>query len=71
MNVVLNITFRLLEHHIQNGVVERKNRTLHEMARTMLNENDLPKYFWGKAVNISCHDLNRVLIGLTLKQDTL
>ena len=29
----------------QNGVVERKNRTLQEMARTMLNENDLPKYF--------------------------
>ena len=29
----------------QNGVVERKNRTLQEMARTMLNENGLPKYF--------------------------
>ena len=29
----------------QNGVVERKNRTLKEMARTMLCENNLPKYF--------------------------
>ena len=29
----------------QNGVVERENRTLQEMARTMLNENDLLKYF--------------------------
>ena len=29
----------------QNGVVERKNRTLQEMARTILNENGLPKYF--------------------------
>ena len=29
----------------QNGVVERKNRTLVEMARTMLSENDLPRYF--------------------------
>ena len=29
----------------QNGVVERKNRTLQEMTRTMLNENNLPKYF--------------------------
>ena len=29
----------------QNGVVERKNRTLQEMARIMLNENNLPKYF--------------------------
>ena len=29
----------------QNGVVESKNRTLQEMSRTMLNENNLPKYF--------------------------
>ena len=29
----------------QKGVVERKNRTLQEMARIMLNENNLPKYF--------------------------
>ena len=27
----------------QNGVVERKNRTLEEMARTMLCENNLPR----------------------------
>jgi len=30
----------------QNGVVERKNRSLEELARIMLNENSLPKYFW-------------------------
>ena len=29
----------------QNGVVERKNRTLVEMSRLMLCENELPKYF--------------------------
>ena len=29
----------------QNGMVERKNRTLEEMARTMFYENNLPKYF--------------------------
>ena len=29
----------------QNGVVERKNRTLIEMARTILCDNHLPKYF--------------------------
>ena len=46
----------------QNGVVERKNRTIQEMARTMLNENDLPKYFWAEAVNTSCYVLNHVLI---------
>ena len=29
----------------QNGVVERKTRSLEELARTMLNESKLPKYF--------------------------
>jgi len=29
----------------QNGVVERKNRSLEEGARTLLNETRLPKYF--------------------------
>ena len=29
----------------QNGLVERKNRNLQEIARTMLNEHSLPKYF--------------------------
>ena len=46
----------------QNGVVERKNRVLQEMARSMLNENDLPKYFWAEAVNTACYVVNRVLI---------
>ena len=32
------------------------------MARTMLNENALPKYFWIKAVNTACYVLNQVLI---------
>ena len=46
----------------QNGVVERKNRTLQEMARTLLSESDLPKYFWAEAVNTSCYVMNRVLL---------
>ena len=46
----------------QNGVVERKNRTIQEMARSMLNEISLPKYFWAEAVNTSCYILNRVFI---------
>jgi len=33
-----------------NGVVDRKNRSLEELARTMLNESKLPKYFWADAV---------------------
>ena len=38
----------------QTGVVARKNRTLKEMARTMLCKNNLPKYFWAEAINTSC-----------------
>ena len=44
----------------QNGVVERKNRTLVEMDRTMLHEYNLPLYFWAEAVNTSCYISNRV-----------
>ncbi|GJZ64641.1 retrovirus-related pol polyprotein from transposon TNT 1-94, partial [Tanacetum coccineum] len=32
-----------------NGVVERKNRTLQEMSRTILNEQSLPQKFWCNA----------------------
>ena len=46
----------------QNGVVERKNRTLEEMTRTMLCENNLPRYFWAEAINTVCYILNRALI---------
>ena len=52
----------------QNGVVERKNKTLQEMSRTMLNENNLPKYFWVEVVNTSCYVLNRILLRLILKK---
>ena len=52
----------------QNGVVERKNRTLEEMARTMLCEGNLPKYFWAEAINKACYILNRVLIRPILKK---
>ena len=46
----------------QNGTVERKNKTLQEMTRIMLNEHNLPKYFWVEAVNTSCYVLNRILL---------
>ena len=46
----------------QNGVVERKNRSLEELVRTMLSESSLPKYFWADAVSTSCYVMNRVLI---------
>ncbi|GJR40230.1 retrovirus-related pol polyprotein from transposon TNT 1-94 [Tanacetum coccineum] len=45
-----------------NGVVERKNRTLQEMSRTMLNEQYLPQKFWCNVVDTSTYILNRILI---------
>ena len=44
----------------QNGVVERKNKVIQEMARVMLNTKSMAKSFWGEAVNIVCHTLNMV-----------
>ncbi|KAJ0901311.1 putative RNA-directed DNA polymerase [Helianthus annuus] len=45
----------------QNGVAERKNRTLIETARTMLADSKLPINFWAEAVSAACYTLNRVL----------
>ncbi|GKC82591.1 putative ribonuclease H-like domain-containing protein [Tanacetum coccineum] len=46
----------------QNRVAERKNKTLIEVARTMLAYSKLPITFWAKAVNIACYVQNRVLV---------
>ncbi|WVZ93409.1 LOW QUALITY PROTEIN: hypothetical protein U9M48_039389, partial [Paspalum notatum var. saurae] len=46
----------------QNGVVERKNRTLVEMARTMLDEHRIPRRFWAEAVNTVCYIANRIFL---------
>ncbi|GJU01974.1 retrovirus-related pol polyprotein from transposon TNT 1-94 [Tanacetum coccineum] len=45
-----------------NGVVERKNRTLQEMARIMLNEQSIPQKFWCNTIDTSTFILNRILI---------
>ncbi|KAI3665009.1 hypothetical protein L6452_43625 [Arctium lappa] len=46
----------------QNGVVERRNRTLAEAARTMLSQSDLPLFLWAEAVSTACHTQNRSII---------
>lgn len=43
----------------QNGVVERRNRTVMEMARCMLKGKGLPNQFWAEAVNTAVYILNR------------
>ena len=46
----------------QNGVVERRNITLVEMARTMLIESNLSRKFQAEAVNTSCYIVNRAMV---------
>ena len=43
----------------QNGVVERKNRTVISMVRAMLKAKDLPRELWGEAVSTAIYILNR------------
>ncbi|CAL8157373.1 unnamed protein product [Prunus armeniaca] len=43
----------------QNGVAERKNRTIVEMAKCMMFEKSMPLEFWAEAVNTVVYILNR------------
>jgi hypothetical protein len=66
-----NVSFDLfyLEHDVdqqfsapcvpqQNRVVERKNHTLVDMARAMLDEDRTPRRFWADAISIACYISN-------------
>ncbi|KAA0048162.1 ty1-copia retrotransposon protein [Cucumis melo var. makuwa] len=44
----------------QNGIAERKNRTLKEMMNVMLLSSDLSDNMWGKAALSSCFVLNKI-----------
>nr|GEX00280.1 hypothetical protein [Tanacetum cinerariifolium] len=46
----------------QNGVVERRNRTLVEAAQTMLSASRLPLFFWAEAIANACYTQNRSII---------
>jgi hypothetical protein len=52
----------------QNGVVEMKNCSLCEMARTMLDEHKTPRRYWAEAVNTACHVGNRIFLRAFLKK---
>lgn len=43
----------------QNGVAERKNRTVMNLVRAMLSEKKVPKTFWAEAARWAIHVLNR------------
>ncbi|GJT93340.1 putative zinc finger, CCHC-type containing protein [Tanacetum coccineum] len=74
LNKTLNAFFKEegIEHQTstprtpeQNGVVERRNRTLVEAARTMLSASKLPVFFWAEAIATACYTQNRSIIILT------
>ena len=46
----------------QNGVVERKNIVIQEIARAMLHNKDVARNLWGEAINTACHTVNRVYL---------
>jgi transposase InsO family protein len=52
----------------QNGVVERKNRTLLDMARTMLDEYKTSDRFWAEPVNTACYAINWLYLHRILKK---
>ena len=61
----------------QNGVVERKDKVIQEMARAMLHNKDVARNLWGEAVNTTCHlkfklyqmDVKTVFLNGLLKED--
>jgi transposase InsO family protein len=52
----------------QNGVVESKNRTLLDMARTIIDEYKTPDRFWAEAINTACYSINRLYLHRIIKK---
>jgi transposase InsO family protein len=52
----------------QNGMAKRKNITLIEMTRTMLDEYKTSDRFWAKAINTACHATNCLYLHKLLKK---
>jgi transposase InsO family protein len=52
----------------QNGVVERKNMTLIESARIMLDEYKTFDRFWAEAINTTCHAVKQLYLHRLLKK---
>nr|GFC31440.1 putative ribonuclease H-like domain-containing protein [Tanacetum cinerariifolium] len=60
--VGINQQFSAVRTPQQNGVVERRNRTLVEAARTMLTFANLPSFLWAEAIATACFTQNRPII---------
>nr|GEZ94607.1 hypothetical protein [Tanacetum cinerariifolium] len=53
---------KMIQVRLKNGVIERRNRTLIEAARTMLIYAQAPLFLWAKAVATACYTQNRSII---------
>ena len=51
----------------QNGVAERRNRTLMDMVRSMLSNSHLPLFLWSEALKTAMYVLNKVYLKLSLR----
>ncbi|KAJ9544583.1 hypothetical protein OSB04_024290 [Centaurea solstitialis] len=60
--VGISHNFSVVRTPQQNGVVERKNRTLVEAARSMIAHSGVPPSLWAEAVSTACYTQNRTLI---------
>ena len=63
INFVSNVPFKcniqLPTHHNKNGVVERKTRSLKEMATCMIEARDISPKIWDEDINCTSHIYNR------------
>jgi hypothetical protein len=51
--------YTILVNLQQNGVVERKNRTVQQMARSMMNKKNIGQTCWVEAIHTTVHVLNK------------
>ena len=52
--------YTMLDMLEQNGVAERRSRTLMDMVRSMMSRSNLPKSLWGEALKTAMYILNKV-----------
>jgi hypothetical protein len=59
MTLVLDINSRPSTLHNQNSLIKRKNRTLIDMAKSMLSEYNVSQSFWDEAINTAFYYIER------------
>ena len=54
------VQYTMSEIFEQNGMDERRNRTLKDMTRSMVSRSNLQEYLWEEAIKTVLYILNRV-----------